>query len=100
MLGAYAAEPCNQPGVCNRTVNSLFLFGSPASTASFAPGGNPGGASPHFRSAGLRTTCCPLVADSVDFLDASFFCAATAASESTKGRTSIKEILFIVFSVG
>src|SRR4029077_12137836 len=84
-------------GVCNRTVNSPFLFGSPASTASFAPGGNPGGASPHFRSAALRTTCCSLVADSVNFLEASFFCVATAASESTKGRISIKAIFFTVF---
>src|SRR5205814_9865691 len=47
----------------------------------FRPGGNPGGASPHFKSAGLRTTCCSLVADSADFLDASFFCAATATRE-------------------
>src|SRR5258705_12556233 len=72
----------------------------PAGTASFAPGGNPGGASPHFKSAGLRTTCCSLVADSVDFLEASSFCVATAASESTKGRISIKAIFFIVFCVG
>src|SRR5439155_15239252 len=63
----------------------------------FRPRRNPGGASPHFKSAGLRTTCCPLVADSVDFLDASFFSAATAASESTKGITSIKEIFFHSF---
>src|SRR5437868_9154767 len=66
----------------------------------FRPGGNPGGAFPHFKSAGLRTTCCSLVADSVDFLEASFFCAATAASESTKGRISIKAIFFIVFCDG
>src|SRR5204863_7957944 len=63
----------------------------------FRPGGNPGGAFPHFKSAGLRTTCCSLVADSVDFLDASFFSAATAASENTKGRTSIKEIFIHSF---
>ncbi|PYK54550.1 MAG: hypothetical protein DME47_05325 [Verrucomicrobia bacterium] len=37
------------------------------------------------------------MADSVDFLDASFFSAATAASENTKGRTSIKEIFFHSF---
>src|SRR2546423_9274417 len=84
-------------GFCNRAVNSPFFFGSPASTASFAPGGNPGGASPHFKSAGLTTTCCSFVVDSVNFLDVSFFCAATAASESTKGRASINAIFFIVF---
>src|SRR6266566_6253368 len=64
----------------------------------FRPGGNPGGAFPHFKSAGLRTTCCSLVADSVDFLAASFFCAATATSERARGKVSINAIFFIIFS--
>ena len=81
-------------------MNSPFLFGSPARTASFAPGRNPGGASPYFKSPGLRTTCCSLVADSVEFLEASFFCAATATRETAKGRVSINAIFFIIFRFG
>ena len=38
-------------------------------------------------------------ADSVDFFEASFFCAATAARESAKGKVSINAIFFIVFGL-
>jgi hypothetical protein len=65
-------------GAFNRAVNAPACVGSPFKTAIWPPAGNPGGASPHFKSAGL-TTRCSAVADA----DADCSAASTNAAAAT-----------------
>jgi hypothetical protein len=80
-----------------RAVNGPALDGSPFNTAILAPGGNPGGISPHFRSDGAMTLCS--VVEAALACSSCFFSSAAMTNAAAPTITLHRIMIFFMMCV-